>query len=36
MTESKVSVVIPAFNESQTIGDLIETVHRRYPEFVLL
>ena len=36
MTESKVSVVIPAFNESQTIGDLVQTVQRRYPDFEIV
>jgi glycosyltransferase involved in cell wall biosynthesis len=36
MTETKVSVVIPAFNESQTIGDLVETVQRRYPDFEIV
>ena len=33
MTDTKVSVVIPAFNESQTIADLIHRILQRYPEF---
>jgi glycosyltransferase involved in cell wall biosynthesis len=36
MTEAKVSVVIPAFNESQTIGELIREIQQRYPEFEIL
>jgi glycosyltransferase involved in cell wall biosynthesis len=36
MTEAKVSVVIPAFNESQTIADLIQTIQRRYPDFEIV
>jgi glycosyltransferase involved in cell wall biosynthesis len=36
MTEAKVSVVIPAFNESQTIGDLVQTVQRQYPDFEIV
>ncbi len=33
MTDIKVSVVIPAFNESQTIAELIHRILQRYPEF---
>jgi glycosyltransferase involved in cell wall biosynthesis len=33
MTEAKVSVVIPAFNESENIGDLVQTILQRYPDF---
>ena len=36
MTEAKVSVVIPAFNESQTIGDLLQTIQKRYPDFEIV
>ena len=36
MTESKVSVVIPAFNESQTIGELIREIQQRYPDFEIV
>jgi len=36
MTEAKVSVVIPAFNESQTIGDLVQAIRRRYPDFEIV
>ncbi|UCE55997.1 MAG: glycosyltransferase family 2 protein [Desulfobacterales bacterium] len=36
MTEAKVSVVIPAFNESQTIGDLVQTIRRLYPDFEIV
>jgi glycosyltransferase involved in cell wall biosynthesis len=33
MTEAKVSVVIPAFNESENIGDLVQTILQQYPDF---
>ena len=36
MTEAKVSVVIPGFNESQTIADPIQTIQRRYPDFEIV
>ena len=36
MSETKVSVVIPAFNESQTIGELIQTLQQRYPDFEIV
>jgi len=36
MTETKVSVIIPAFNESQTIGDLVKKVQQRYPDFEIV
>jgi glycosyltransferase involved in cell wall biosynthesis len=36
MTESKVSVVIPAFNESGTIADLIQRIRQRYPDFEIV
>ncbi len=36
MTETKVSIVIPAFNESQTIADLIHNIQRRYPDFEIV
>jgi glycosyltransferase involved in cell wall biosynthesis len=36
MTEAKVSVIIPAFNESQTIADLIQSIRRRYPDFEIV
>lgn len=36
MTEPKVSVVIPAFNESETIADLIQAIQRRYPDFEIV
>jgi glycosyltransferase involved in cell wall biosynthesis len=36
MTEAKVSVVIPAFNESGTIADLIRRIHQRYPDFEMV
>ena len=36
MDEDKVSVVIPAFNESQTIGSLVRSIKRRYPDFEIV
>lgn len=36
MTAAKVSVVIPAFNESQTIADLIKSILDRYPDFEIV
>jgi glycosyltransferase involved in cell wall biosynthesis len=36
MTEAKVSVVIPAFNESQTIAGLIQSIQRQYPDFEIV
>ena len=36
MTEAKVSVVIPAFNESGSIADLVHAIQRRYPDFEIV
>ena len=36
MIDAKVSVVIPVFNESQTIGDLVKKVQQRYPDFEIV
>jgi glycosyltransferase involved in cell wall biosynthesis len=36
MTEANVSVVIPAFNESQNIGELIQQIKQRYPDFEIV
>jgi glycosyltransferase involved in cell wall biosynthesis len=36
MSQAKVSVVIPAFNESQTIADLIKKIQRQYPDFEIV
>ena len=36
MTAAKVSIVIPAYNESETIADLIQRIHRRYPDFEIV
>ena len=36
MTEAKVSVVIPAFNESESIADLVHAIQRRYPDFEIV
>jgi glycosyltransferase involved in cell wall biosynthesis len=32
----KVSVVIPAFNEAQSIGDLISRIRNLYPDFEII
>ena len=36
MTEAKISVVIPAFNESESIADLVHAIQRRYPDFEIV
>jgi glycosyltransferase involved in cell wall biosynthesis len=36
MIEAKVSVVIPAFNESETIADLVHAIQQRYPDFEIV
>jgi glycosyltransferase involved in cell wall biosynthesis len=36
MTEAKISIVIPAFNESGTIADLIRRIQQRYPDFEIV
>jgi glycosyltransferase involved in cell wall biosynthesis len=36
MTETKVSIVIPAFNESQTIAHLIQNIQQQYPDFEIV
>ena len=36
MIDAKVSVVIPAFNESQTIRELVQTIQQRYPDFEIV
>ncbi|MGD8273394.1 MAG: glycosyltransferase family 2 protein, partial [Desulfobacterales bacterium] len=36
MSQTKVSVVIPAFNESHNIGELIQQIKQRYPDFEIV
>jgi glycosyltransferase involved in cell wall biosynthesis len=36
MSQTKVSVVIPVFNESQNIGELIQQIKQRYPDFEIV
>jgi glycosyltransferase involved in cell wall biosynthesis len=36
MTKSTVSVIIPAYNEVQTIGDVVGKIRRRYPDFEII
>ena len=36
MIEAKVSVVIPALNESETIADLVYAIQQRYPDFEIV
>jgi len=36
MTKAKVSVVIPAFNEAETIADLVQAIQQRYPDFEIV
>ncbi len=36
MTNSKISIIIPAYNEAQTVGDLVSKIVELYPEFEVL
>ena len=36
MTDLKVSVIIPAYNEARTIGPLVETLRQLYPDFEII
>ena len=36
MAEIKVSIIIPAFNESPTIGNIVEEIKNLYPDFEVL
>lgn len=36
MTNSKISIIIPAYNEAQTVGDLVSKIVELYPEFEIL
>jgi glycosyltransferase involved in cell wall biosynthesis len=36
MNEFKISVIIPAYNEAQTVGDLVSKIVELYPEFEVL
>jgi glycosyltransferase involved in cell wall biosynthesis len=36
MNNSKISIIIPAYNESQTIGDLVSKIVELYPEFEII
>lgn len=36
MTKPEVSVIIPAFNEGDTIGEIIDQISSRYPEFEII
>jgi len=36
MTNSKISIIIPAYNESRTVGDLVSKIVELYPEFEVL
>jgi glycosyltransferase involved in cell wall biosynthesis len=36
MADPKVSVIVPAFNETSTIGDLIQTIRELYPDFEII
>jgi len=33
---TKVSVIIPAYNETQTIGDLVSRIRNLYPDFEII
>jgi glycosyltransferase involved in cell wall biosynthesis len=36
MANIKISVIIPAYNEAQTIGDLVSKIVELYPEFEVI
>ena len=36
MNNCKISIIIPAYNESQTIGDLVSKIVELYPEFEII
>ncbi len=36
MVDPKVSVIIPAYNETRTIGDVIEKIRKLYPDFEII
>ncbi len=36
MSKSKISVIIPAYNEGQSIGDLVATIRDRYPDIEII
>ncbi|MEA3359915.1 MAG: glycosyltransferase family 2 protein [Thermodesulfobacteriota bacterium] len=36
MSETKISVVIPAYNEAQTIGNIVKKVKSLYPDFEII
>ncbi len=36
MSNSKISIIIPAYNEAQTIGSIVSRILELYPEFEVL
>lgn len=36
MGKTKISIIIPAYNEAQTIGDVISTIKTLYPDFEII
>ena len=36
MNETRVSIIIPAYNEAQTIGDLVTEISNLYPDFEII
>ena len=36
MNDAKVTVIIPAYNEAQTVGDLISKIKDLYPDFEII
>ena len=36
MSKPKVSIIIPAYNESQTIGGLVSKIKDLYPDFEII
>ena len=36
MTEHKISIIIPAYNEASTIGDMVSSIRTLYPDFEII
>ena len=36
MSHNSVSIIIPAFNEDQVIGDLVSGIRQLYPDFEII
>ena len=36
MDKTEVSIIIPAYNEAQTIGDIVSRIRALYPDFEII